>query len=845
MIQPKHSDFVISYADQTIDNVFTLENQHVKAEPSYNDDVFQVGNAALWIDELRALDIKDSLLISVENLVDDAAITFMQELAKKGVRTFLLLNDATDNQKCIEALAGQCCIRTGVQQAGMLIIADHQKDQREYGRIYSSAFSSNASSPDIFAYSMALEAKQVDDYYRLFCKLFWQHASHEYLSSAKAFACKEAPLAMIDTAHQNIMHEYLMGHLEQAISGAGATGCFLSNMSENNDALLWQLLDFEDAELVDGSMLLSLEQATPRLLNKLISQVEDIQLIDQPVMPQLFLSQDEQWFLPLKNVQSSNESISVSWVLKLTDDQRQSVEDYQFELQDREKWLLNKQLYVRDLNTALRFADDIDQQVECLEESRIDLKSLECADYQEFEDKSAEELAKGLIGFKRSNLAKATRYQIEIQPPYLATNKEDSLHGQWNDARSLWSAEVARLKARNTRVETSRESLSDSIKSYMKSFLNVASNSKRSLDKKLVELEEVNLASLSPSHRKKSLSVINMLAEELLSSEEKLANQTDIAEQQKFWQEQKDKLIVNVEKAKKEVDTTKTALDSFILAKSTKQQEIIQNLTDKWKSWVNGTVGLLEKPELVNLDSVAIISWYQKNAEKLSDTLQGPDTRTVDVKLVEGWAKLLKQHKENKSLPESLSGLSLSNAEDIRALMSDKSKPEFDKSIKKSIDKLFKADEYEHKQAANALASQIKTIKQTLRKITDDYEQKNKGLKREEDQLVQQSEQALRDQKGLSEDLGAHENKYSRIKPKNAANILAKLFGNNSDKTVDIFHIDFPNEELPQVGHLYNQQAKRYLAISQENEVEQGKACAQRLKAELVVNKKVVNQECV
>lgn len=845
MIQPKHSDFLVSYADQTIDNVFTLENEHVEADPSYQDDIFQVGNAAQWVDELRALDIKESLLIAVGILVDDAAIDLMQELSKKGARIFLLLDDEKDNQKCIEALAGQCCIRIGVQQAGMLVIADHQRDQSEYGRIYSSAFSSNTSGPDSFAYSMALETKQIDDYYRLFCKLFWQHASHEYLSSTKAFACKEAPLAMIDTAHQNIMHEYLTGHLEKAIIDAGTSGCFLSNMDKKNDALLWQLLDFGDAELVDGSMLLSLEQASPRLLKKLISQVENIQLIDQPVMPQLLLSQDEQWFLPLKNQQSSNESSSVSWVLKLTDDQCQSAENYQFELQSRSIWALNKQLYVRDLNTALRFADDIDQQVECLEESRIDLKNLECADYQEFEEKSAEELAqaKGLIDFKRSNLAIATRYQIEIQPPYLTTNKKDSLNDQWSDVQGLWSAEVERLKSRNARIEISRDSLSDSIKSYMKSFLNVASNSKRGLDKKLVELEQVKLASLSPSHRIDSISDINRLAEELLNSEEKLANQTDIAEQQKFWQEQKDKLLVSAEKAKKEAITKSAALDAFLLSKSAKQQEVTQNLTKQWQSWVNEIAGLLNKDELLGLSSESIMNWYQKYAEKLGDLLQEPDSKMADEKLLESWTKLLEQHKDIKSLSESFVGHPLNKAEDIRAWLSNKSKPALDKPIRKSIDKLSKADEHEHKQASNVHLSNIKSAKQKLRKITDDFNIKNKGLSRDEDKFIQQSEQAIRDQKELCEDLDALEKKYAGIKPKNTTSILARLFGKDSAKPADCFDINFPREELPQVGHLYSQNAKRYLAISHENEVEQGKVCALRLKANLVVYKEAVNKE--
>ncbi|PVZ68913.1 hypothetical protein [Pelagibaculum spongiae] len=824
MIKPYSTDFSISYLDQPLSNVFTLENSGEDERYIFSDDALQIGNTEHWVSALEAIEVEDSLLIATNTLTDEQAISTIQDLAARDIRVFILLGDSDENQPCLEALAGRCCIRTGVNQSGMLVIADHQMDQREWGKIYSSEFNSEHT----FGYDVELEAKQVDDYYRLFCHLFWHKAQYEYLASGKPFPCKNAPIDMVDMGHQHVMAESLPGHLARSME---SKGFYLSNINRLAENALWQLLDIAHLDLSQHQLLLSLEQIDSTKLKQFISKIDSIRLLEQAELPQILNSENDSWFLPL-----NNKIDSVSWSLKLTEDQKQSVENYLFDLHNSPSWQLNRDLTVDELGAPLRFSDAIETEIECAQELKINLDDLVCKNFYQFENMTAESLAeaKGLTEFKRTNLAKTIEYEITIHPPYLdSRSKDDSLHKHWQDTQAKWSIELERLRARLGRIEESKAGLAENIKRYMGGFLTGQLTNHRKLIKQLQDLESISLSDLSPSHRQEQVHVINEFVEKLSGTEEKLAEETDKAEQLKKWEEIKTKLEKECGNKYQQLETTDNKRNSFNSSKQLKIRTCQQELVSQWEGLVAAANGLENRDKLVDFNSSNVTDWHELNKSSIDQFFSAPDFSPSDQNLLIQWRNLLEQHKDHAAFIEAITDKELT-AEAVRTWL-DKPSISLKNTLKKSVQKLKTNDEKHIKDIENQHSQHIDKFKAALRKSCEDFLQKNKGLSREESQLEQQYGTAERSYKISKEKLDEHELAKSGISPKNSASILSKLFGKRAEVNNSYVHINFPNEDLPKVGQLYQLNKRRYLAIKPDENIDQGKECAERLKADLVV----------
>ncbi|MGR6837728.1 hypothetical protein ACU5DF_00950 [Aliivibrio wodanis] len=816
MITSYDAEFTINYDDEHLNNIFIYQDNETWLDEYFDDDGFHIHTEFTWCDYLADLEVNNSLLLSVGKITSDDAIEYLQKLADDNIQIFLLLDDDEVNRKAIEALSGRCCIRIGVAQQGSLIIADHQQDEFKQGVIFSNDVVDNSD----FSYYIDLESKQIDDYYRLFCYLFWSKSTAEYLIQGKKQSCSNAdsPVNYIDLPHKHVLPKSLFNHLDTAID---------QKISIITNGLL---LDELTQKKTATNVLMTLGQASSRPLINLINATEHIQLFETKTLPQILLVEDEAWLLP-----TTSDVNSVNWALKLTNNQRCSVENYQNELFSTSYWDLNKQVKLKDISSKVLFVDKMDQKINYENEMNISLNNIECKSFTDFEDKSAHKIAEelNLTKFNDKNLAKNIHYSITISPPYLASNaKDDPLHQHWLDLQQHWVDEIELLEHKQTQIEKSKDTVSDNVKRFMSNFLTGQLNTKRTQTRELDKLKTITLSKLSLQERSKAEEDINKLTLSLSSSMDKVAEATDIAEQELKWDKESVRLTQILEAAIKNSSQAESELEQFKLRSVNDTKENNTALSKNWQDW------LVKFCKTDFVDKVAeypikmINRWKTENTNNLKDFLRIQINNTPNEQLITGWNTLIDTYKENnlllgKELPQT--------TDDIRLWLNEHAKDATSK-LKKAIKKLIDTDVKNTKQTLSEETKYVESATVAFKQMFSAYEQKENSLNRENKSLTNKVDLLTGKENKASSDLESHSTN-NRFKAKNKDTVLAKLFAKNIDKVNKTFILNWPEEELPSVGHLYTFQKNRYLAIRYKTDIELAKQEAMRLHANLVVER--------
>jgi len=815
MISPYDAEFTINYGEEYLNNIFVYQDSESYLDDNFDDDGFHVCNEFSWFDYLGDLDINQSLLLSTSQIISNDAIKYLQKLADDNIQIFLLLDNEEVNRNAIEALSGRCCIRIGVAQQGSLIIADHQQDEFKQGAIFSSDVVNNSG----LSYYIDLEEKQVDDYYRLFCYLFWTKSTAEFLIQGEKQSCSnhDSPVNYIDLPHQHVLAESLFHHLNTAIthqSSVISNELLLDKLSQNKTAT---------------NVLITLGQAANQPLSNLINASEHIQLFDTETLPQIILSKDEAWLLPIKS-----DVNSVNWALKLTENQRCSIENYQNELFSTGYWDLNKKVKLKGISSTVLFANKMEQEVNYEDEMYISLNNTECKSFDDFENKPALLIAHelNLTNFNNQNLAKNIHFSITISPPYLANNaKEDPLHQHWRDLQQCWVDEVDRLEHRQAQIEKSKESISANVKSFMGRFLTGQSNTMRTQIKLLGKLKIMTLSKLSLHERSKAEEDINQLISSLSSSMDKVVEATDIAEQELKWDKESSRLTQILDSLTKNSAQAERELEQFKLKSVDETKENNIALSNNWQHW------LVEFCKTDFVDNVAeysiqmINEFRAENTNNLKEYLRVQLNDMPNEQLIMGWNTLINTYKQNPHLEKELP----QTADDIRVWLNTHAKSAT-KKLKQTIKNLIDADVKNNKQVLSEERKRVESATVAFKKMFSGYEQKENGLNREHKSLTNKVEQLKNKKNKASSDLNVHSTNKN-IKVKNKDSVLAKLFGKNSNNINKSFVLNWPKEELPDVGNLYTFQKNRYLAIRYKADIELAKQEATRLHANLVVER--------
>ena len=820
MITAYDDEFSVDYSGHSLKDIFLFQPASNVEESfdqvlNFDDDILQVGTQRRWLERLKHAK-PASLLLASALLSDQETIQFLQTLADQGCQIFLLLGDDQQNIKAIEALSGRCCIRTGVLQSGMLIITEPTVKNSRFGLICSSGFSSL----DDFGYSLELESRQVDDYYRLFCRLFWKQAQYEYLEQGQKQLCAAPPITNIDLEHEHVFPEQLTTHVNNALN---TQGTIVTN-SHHQPEKLWQLFNTQPLNLSDSQLLISLQQVSSAHLRTLTNKPESLTLLDRR-LPQLILTRGDNWLFPFECQPESN-----IWGIKLTENQVQSLTDYQFELQQSERWLFTPEITVGELNTPLRHLDQIKVPVKYAPKKTVSLGELECENFEDFEKLTASELAerKGLTHFKQNDLAKTIQYHVVITPPALPKGaKKDPLYKHWNDTQSSWLSKVKDLEDHHHQMQKEQQNIRESLYSFMSSFLTGRLNTARKTEKILKEKKGITLAPLSPATRQEQLNSLNQLADQLMSEDEKFAQELDKAKQLKEWEETYKKLIRKNETAQEQKSSSELALKEFQKSEPSKRQSAMADLDASWQDWLTFIKEQELTPKIeLPASTAAISNWIASNLDNIKDIF-APQEKPHNQKLIDDWDKFLDKFGNNDQLKKEIDQLKALDIQGINDwLQSPTVKPS--KKMKPAMKEL-------QALCATNKTSNLQEVRNRLVKMQKAFEQTTKSLEHEGENLKKSLNTDTSRWQNTQEALAEHNRKKGSIKPQDSKGVLAKLFGASNKLQSSDFTLAFPDEDLPEIGTLFHTNGQRYLAILQQEEIEQAKDTAMRLNARLVV----------
>ncbi|UYM15900.1 coiled-coil domain-containing protein [Endozoicomonas euniceicola] len=765
MIAPLERTFSVSYRDERLKNVFVFNSAEKDATGSYRDDYFQAGESSELLDELATCQVEDSLFIAADIIRDTDAIRYIGNLADNNVQVFLFLTECEENNLAIDALSGRCCIRTGSQQHGMILIGDYHS-KSAWSRVCSSGFVEKG-----YQYSLALETDQIDEYYRLFCHLFWFEANNEYLESGRRQPASKAPVETIDLLHRNILSGPLTHSLHTALEHPAKL--FTNGGYDQN--IVWQEFDHTELNLQESELLLAFNAIEQGQLQRVIERYGDIHLLSRDDLPQVLISEEEAWLLPLRYSKTD-----VIWAVKLSENQRRSVDDYHLELLANGYWRLKKEIAVDDITSPIRYVDNIDEELQCKELLSITLEDFECRSFAEFESDNAQELTKDQSVFNRSRLAREIEYQVVIHPPYLPGQAErDALVLAWERIQKRWDNEVCDLNVQVARMEAEQSKIKDNLLGYMKQFFLGRDRERSQLKKEIDHLESICLSELSPSYRKENVALLNQLRSKLVESALSLANETDKAQQLEHWEQEKLKIDTRLEQCDQKRAKIQQDMEAFLYTRNEKKAAAEHVFLESWKELFDKYFTAINSNEIARdskRDDIEI--WISNNSRQLNKVLK-KQSKTTSGDLVK----------------------------------------EASKSSKKQQRK-------EQEQAKKRLEQIPRAYKVTISNLAEREQKLQQGL-----------DQVSKEQERLGEELSTHQQSRNSIKGKAKESFLSKLLSKGKREADVAFSIDFPEEDLPDIGQLYMSKGKRYLAIAPDDDSELAKRTAMRLRASLVLKK--------
>lgn len=608
MILPYQTKFRVDYQDQKLNNVFILNNQE-KVTFNYDGDTIFYG-APVWSE---LFEVAHCLMIATPVLDNNQIIKELQALSKKGIAVFLLLGKPELSQKAIDSLAGYCCIRAGVAQNGSLIIADHG-----YSNSFALILSASVGNNDLNQYLSRLDENQEEEYFDIYCRLFWHEAKFEYLSQShklsRAVKNDSSPVQEISVAHKHVFPTSLPNYLSETLSQA--THLY----SQGDGGKLWNLFELDKVDIMlDADIWFNLNQVSSLKLSQSTQKSKHIFLTEKPLI-QMVNTENEAWLLP-----EQNNIDHYNWVLKLSASQMVDCMELNDEISKTKNWQLNSQITVADIKSPVRYLEKIEHETLWKNSIELDLGKIECTDFEEYESvfQQGGALAfsnkRNLVEFDRKKSAKSISYSIDIQPPRLPLKAiEDKLHQQWTAAQEKWNGDSSSLQCQLDKIESRKTNLTDNVRNLMASFLTGQLNSQRTLQKELTQLSQIELHVLSSSQRNEQQSKIQKVADSILNRGKKLTDEQDKAEQQLQWQKKETKLNHDIQSAEKNLLTLNDDFSSFKAKNKGALDDKITLLSDGWLEFLTDTrlVDDKEKERLIDFEADEIGKWIDEQLGK-------------------------------------------------------------------------------------------------------------------------------------------------------------------------------------------------------------------------------------
>jgi hypothetical protein len=509
-----------------------------------------------------------------------------------------------------------------------------------------------------------------------------------------------------------------------------------------------------------------------------------VALTDQP-MPSLLLSGEGNWLLPQHvDFQAAN------WCLKLSDQQSEKLVTAYDQAMQEAAWQYQPEIRVGELSDeqALRFTDQpgLVRNLEALRNVTLDDIKTQMID--SFLNDTPESLTAAVTGWQRNQLAHQIDYRVTIHPPYCpAGAKPDLLYKDWQDAEQDWQSRLDRLKDQQHKIDQQQQGVADKLKGFIKGFLLGQGQSAKTLNKEIEGLRDWSVTAATPAEREEHLEALKRLAAQIQSRGEDTAVEIDKARQNQHWEDKRDQLQKVLDDAKSAAGAKSVIYQQLENGRSASESGVANEFLARWQKAVTGLTD--ERIKQTNIAGLMSEQFLPKQLPDDQDQL--------------------------KAVNEQADADRLQKKREVLSTMAVENALEWKNTIK---DKVWKKH---YASLERALADR----QQGLNKIKRDIDEAESAMSNAQ-RHVEQSRQALDDH--------GHSFVYQ---PGKQADALSQQLGLKSSHN-STTPFSWPTEELPACDtELRAEQQKRYLVITDTDQLPQARKDAERLNANIVCDK--------
>ena len=664
-IVPRQEQFRVDYQNEYLPALFRKQ----ASDADFSSSLPQLNSEALSQVVCMA---RLTLLIGCEQLKDESLIQAIKEQAEKGIRIYLLLGEKTANKAAIDTLSGRCLIRTGVSQQGALVLVDHTTTEAQ-GLLLMSGQPLVAA--DQSAWGIQLEPQQIDDSFRSFCKLFWEKSNEEYLQQNLPQVVVEHPDGAVVTNHSHQLCGTLNDCLSHTLNQLQAATH--SGFNASGDG--WRLLlGIQSSDIKEQARI-------------------GVALTENQI-PSLLISREGNWLLP----DHTNFAVA-NWCLKLSTQQSQKLYQAYDQAFEEAAWQYQPGIAIGECDDQqrLRFADQ--PGLECVVEKvrEINIEDISTQNIDSFLGDDVEQLASGVTGWQRSQLAHLINYDVVVHPPYCPESaKPDALYQDWEKSEQDWQQRLEVLTNAQSKIDQQQASIADKFRGFIKGFLLGQGQSVKSLNQEIDILKNWSVTSATAAereqHRQRLESLQDQIRKRGADTEQELAK----AKQNEFWEQKRSSLQKDI--ADKADLTKQRASDLEKL-----QSETVERRTNIEGVFLESWESSVEKLTDEQLDSLPLGNSESRDARRQA-------IRAMTADMANSWKSSVKDKIWNKHykgfercLVDHEQGLQKIERDMQEAKTTlDKSKAEQER-LEKELNEHGSSFVYQPKQASDAFAKQL------------------------------------------------------------------------------------------------------------------------------------------
>jgi len=599
MINPKTETFTRSFSEYRLEDILETIGNDTPVQFSGDQFYFPVQEDDLA--EITA-SAQQTLLIATDKLTDKKRIEDCQACFQRKVRVYLLLGKPEESEEAIRLLSGHCLIRTGVKQAGSLLMADNQQ-----GLVLSRSLDGKLQ----ITAGLRLVSTQQTDSYHYFCRLFWNQAKQEYLLPNEHRAVKASPFGEISVQNECHDPKLLLKTIQKEW-----TNSELATLSELRQEK-WLGYTLNQFSTTAGQHIINLNNADVASLQTLVKHCTQLACVEQPLSDMVLSIADELLFLPQNALQSN----TAAWVVKLVEEQIGEVKAFMARLWEDAPLRYQETCLLQEMLHPFRFLDEpkkVYQRQDWLEHR---LEDIYLDAMTSFMAPDIESLTRNMTQFNRKRIALEIGFSVTLHPPYLPKDAElDDLHDQWEETQHKWARKIETLRDLLKKVEEQEHSFKGKVKSLLKGLLTGNLQWKRTQDKQITELAQWLPLYADKLERQDKLDAINKVNDNLQRKLGNMQEEQDKAKQQIAWEEKRDDLKKQLGEAENHLDQSTQELDTFEVDYKLQEQKKSAELEAQWQVFVSQTISEKTWTQIMETQSAKPQGWPVQYAQIKADS---------------------------------------------------------------------------------------------------------------------------------------------------------------------------------------------------------------------------------